>query len=74
MSVAQIAVSLFAADKGYLDEVALDKVTHFETELQDFMASQYAALMAEINEKCDYNEHVEKTLHEAIGAFKKIFV
>ncbi|MCD6047285.1 MAG: synthase subunit alpha [Gammaproteobacteria bacterium] len=74
MSVAQIAVSLFAVDKGYLDDVALDKVTHFEKELQDFMASQYAPLMAEINEKCDYTGDVEKSLHDAISAFKKSYI
>jgi F-type H+-transporting ATPase subunit alpha len=74
MSVAQIAVSLFAVDKGYLDDVALDKVTHFEKELQDFMASQYAPLMTEINEKCDYTGDVEKSMHDAISAFKKTYI
>lgn len=74
MSVAQIAVSLFAVDKGYLDDVPLDKVTHFEAELQSFMSSQHASLMADINKKCDYNGEVEKALHEAIQAFKKNYV
>ncbi len=74
LSVSQIALSLFAVDKGYLDDVPLEKVTHFEKELQDFMSAQYASLMAEINEKCEYSESIEKALHEGIRAFKKVYV
>ena len=74
MSVAQMAVSLFAVEKGFLDDVALDKITSFEKELQHYMASEKKALMAEINEKKDYNPDVEKALRDAITAFKKTFV
>ncbi len=74
MSVAQIAVSLFAAQKGYLDDVPVDKISHFESELQSFMASQYGSLMAEINAKPEYNEHIEQSLDKALVEFKKVFV
>jgi len=74
MQVAQMAVSLFATDKGYLDDVPLDQVTRFEAELQDFMASQYAELLASINAKPDYSEATEQALRDAISAFKKTFV
>ena len=39
LSVAQQAVSLYAVDRGYLDDIDLDRVAGFEAALQDYMAS-----------------------------------
>ena len=36
MSVADMAISLFAADRGYLDDVALNKIGDFEAGLLAF--------------------------------------
>lgn len=74
MSVAQIALSLFAVEKSYLDDVPVDKVTHFEAELQSFVKHTYPALLEEINQKPEYTPEIEKALHEAVQAFKKTFV
>ncbi len=71
LSVAEMAVVLFAADKGYLDDVKLTQVVEFEKALLSFMSHQHKALIDEINEKCDYNDDVEKRLRAAIEAFKK---
>ena len=70
-SVAEMAVVLFAADKGYLDDVKLNLVVTFEQSLLAYMRSEQADLMAEINEKCDYNDNVEQRLKAAIDSFKK---
>lgn len=74
LQVAQMAVILFATDKGYCDDVPIDQITRFEAALQNFMATQYAPLMAEINAQAEYSEAVEKSLHDAISAFKKTYV
>lgn len=71
LSVAEMAVVLFAADKGYVDDVKLTQVVEFEKALLSFMNHQHKALIDEINEKCDYNDDVEKRLRAAIDAFKK---
>ena len=47
MSVGEMAVSLFAADRGYLDDVELVKIGAFETALQDYMSSQQPCRPAE---------------------------
>ena len=44
MSVAQQAVSLFAVDRGYLDDVELEKVGDFEEAMQAYMSSDHAEL------------------------------
>jgi F-type H+-transporting ATPase subunit alpha len=71
MSVAEMAVVLFAADKGFLDDIQLNMVVSFEQALLAYMNSQESALMAEINAKCDYNDDIEKKLKAAVEAFKK---
>lgn len=70
MSVAEQAVSLFAANEGYLDDVPVNKVLDFEAALQTFMKSDYGQLMDKINETCDYNDEIASALHEAVKKFK----
>ncbi len=69
-SIAQMAVSLFAATKGYLDDIEVAKIVDFEDALQDFMKANHADLMSQINESGDYNDDIEKALNEAVEAFK----
>ena len=71
MSVAEMAVSLFAVNEGYLDDVDVKKVVDFEQALQAYMRSSQQEFLAEINETCEYNEEVERTLHAALKDFKE---
>jgi len=70
MSVAEMAISLFAANEGYIDDVAVNKVVDFEQALQGFMKSSKADLVAKINAETDYNDEVANSLHAAIKEFK----
>jgi F-type H+-transporting ATPase subunit alpha len=72
-TVAQMAVTLFAVTKGYLDSIPVDQIAHFEAGLHQFMSQKYAVLLAKINEKGDYNEAIEADLHTAIKAFKETY-
>jgi F-type H+-transporting ATPase subunit alpha len=65
-----MALSLFAANEGYLDDVEVNKVVDFEAALQNFMRSERADLLQKINETGDYSEEIEAGLHEAVKAFK----
>ena len=70
MSVAQIAVSLYAANQGFLDDVEVAKVVDFEAALQSYMKSEQSALMDKINESGDYNDDIANALHAAVEKFK----
>ena len=70
MNVAQMAVSLFAANQGYLDDVAVNKVVDFEAALQSYMKAEQAELMAKINDTADYNAEIENALRDAVEKFK----
>ena len=70
MSVAQMAVSLFAVNEGFLDEVAVNKIRAFEDALQAYMKSSQAALMDKINATPEYSDDVAKALRQALENFK----
>jgi F-type H+/Na+-transporting ATPase subunit alpha len=70
MSVAQMAVSLFAANQGFLDDVEVNKVVDFENAMQAYMKSEQADLLSKINESGDYNDEIEKSLRAALEKFK----
>jgi F-type H+-transporting ATPase subunit alpha len=69
-SVAEMALVLFAANEGYIEDVELDKVGSFESALLDYMNSEHKALMDEINESGDYNDDIEKRIRDAVEKFK----
>ena len=69
-SVAQLAISLFAANKGFIDDVEVSKVVSFELALQDYLAANNSDLIDKINESGDYNAEIEQALNDAIVGFK----
>jgi len=71
MSVADMAVSLYAANAGFLDPIDVKKVRDFEAALLSYMKSEQADLMAKINEKGDYNDDIQNGMHSAIENFVK---
>jgi F-type H+-transporting ATPase subunit alpha len=70
LTVAGMAVALFAANEGYLDDVDANKVVDFEAALQGYMKSSQKELMDKINETGDYNAEIEQALHDALKDFK----
>ncbi len=70
LNVAEMAVSLYAVDKGYIDDVDVNKVVDFEKAMHDFMHSQHKDLLDNINDTGDYNDDIEASLAKAIEDFK----
>ena len=70
LSVAAIAVSLYAVENGYLDDVELEKVGDFEAALHNFMHSERKDLMAEIQEKAEYGDAIAAALKDSLEEFK----
>ena len=71
MSVAQMAISLFAANEGYLDSVAVSKVLDFEAALHSYMKSEQSELMARINASGDFNDEIKQGMQAALDTFVK---
>jgi len=70
LAIAEMAVSLYSADRGYLDDIELEKVGDFETALLAFMNSDKADLMQKINESGEYGDEVDESLKSCIEEFK----
>jgi len=69
LSVAEMAIVIYAANEGYLKEVELDKIGDFEAALLSFINSEYAGLMNSINESGDYTDDTEASFKEAMEKF-----
>ncbi|SIR10761.1 F0F1 ATP synthase subunit alpha [Solilutibacter tolerans] len=71
MSVAQQALSIYAADKGYMDDVPVSKVGAFEEGLQAHFANSMADTMQKIDETGDWNDELEAAFKRGIEDFAK---
>lgn len=70
LSIADMAVSLFAVEKGFLKDVELNKILDFEAALHSYMNSTFAELVNNINETGNYNGEIESQLSDALKQFK----
>lgn len=70
LSIGQMAVSLFAANEGYLDDLEVNKVVDFEHALQTYMKTSQSELLAKIAKTGDYDEEIADALHAALKDFK----
>ena len=71
LSVAEMAISLFAVNEGYLDEVEVNKVVDFEAALHTFAAQNAKPLLDRINSTPVYDDAVGAELKKLIESFKK---
>jgi len=69
LKTAEMAVSLFAADRGYLDDIETAKVGAFEEALHAYMRGEHAALMRQLDETADFNDDIEKQMKQARESF-----
>jgi F-type H+-transporting ATPase subunit alpha len=74
LSVAEMAIVLFAVDRGLLDDIALPNIVEFDRELMAYVRNTNSDLLAQINEKGDYNDEIADKMQSAISAFKKTYV
>ena len=70
MSVAEMGVSLFAANEGYLDDVPVNKVLDFERDLLAYMNAEHGEWMAEISASGAYDDDIVSFMKEALDKFK----
>lgn len=69
MSVAEQAVVIFSAEKGFLTNIALHDIAKFEDDLLSYARSSAAELLQTINTTGDYNNEIESQLFALMEAF-----
>jgi len=70
LTVADMAVSVYAANEGHLKELEVSEVGRFEAALHAYMNSEHADLMKQINESGSYNDEIAQSLKDAVEKFK----
>ena len=73
LSISLMGATLFAVNKGYMDDVDVKKILAFEAGLHQFLKTSHAALLAKIEEKKALDKDAEAELQSAVVAFKKTF-
>jgi F-type H+-transporting ATPase subunit alpha len=71
MQVSEMAISLFAVNKGYFDDVDVKRVLAFESALLQYVKQKNAKLVESIESKKDLDADGEKQLEAAVQEFKK---
>jgi F-type H+-transporting ATPase subunit alpha len=71
LQVWQMALTLFASNEGYFDDIEVPKALAAEKSLQDFAKTKYASLVEEIERDKKYSKEVQEKLHELLKDFKK---
>ncbi|MGE6663033.1 F0F1 ATP synthase subunit alpha [Pseudomonas sp. NPDC077408] len=70
MSIADMAVSLYAAERGFLQDIEVAKVGAFEQALIAYFHHEHAALLDKINVKGDFNDEIDAGIKAGIESFK----
>jgi F-type H+/Na+-transporting ATPase subunit alpha len=69
MSVAEMALSLYAVNNGFFDKVPREKVVTAETQLQSFAKTNAADLVKSINDKPELSKEVDAALKKVCEDF-----
>ena len=71
LSIAELALSVYAAEKGYLDDLKIDEILPFESALHAHFHGNYADLMTNIVDTGDWNNDIEAKFKQGMDEFKK---
>ncbi len=69
LSVAEMGLSLYAVNEGYLDDVDVAKVGDYEAALHDFARANHGDLLDSINASGDYNDDIAAQLKACCDGF-----
>ena len=73
LSISLMAASLFAVNKGFLDNIEVKKVLPFEAGLHSFLKSSHAPLLQKIEDSKQLDKDSEAELSAACASFKQSF-
>ncbi len=71
LHVWEMALTLFAVNNGYFDDIDIKKALAAERSMRDYVKSQYGDLVKHIDEVRDLSKDREQELHEALKDWKK---
>ncbi len=70
MDVEKQVLVVWSATNGYTDDVALDQIRRFETEMLHFVENSHPGLLANMREKKAINDQIKAEMTQALEDFK----
>jgi F-type H+-transporting ATPase subunit alpha len=70
ISVAEMALGLFAIDKGFVEDIEVEKVCSFIQGLESYARDKYKAFLDAVTANPVLNDDVEKQLHDMVTEYK----
>jgi len=74
MEVQLQAVMIWAMQKGFFDDVAVEEVKTYQNKMQDYLTTRKEDLLSKVRAKKQFDEEIEKELTAALEEFKKFNV
>jgi len=71
MPAEEQVASIWAATRGHMDDVPVEKIRQFETEMLTFIRDTKSDVLKSLKEKKVIDDSIESALTEAVTAFKK---
>ena len=66
-----MALTLFAVNEGYFDDIEVEKALDAERAMRDFAKAEHADLVDTIEKDKKYDKDIEAKLHELLKNFKQ---
>ena len=71
LTVADMALSLYAVNEGWLDEVEVEQVRAFEAALHAYARSEHADFLEQLNQDGSYDEEIQGRFKDLLETFIK---
>jgi F-type H+-transporting ATPase subunit alpha len=73
LPISLMGATLFAVNKGFMDDVEVKKLLAFESGLHSYLKDKHAALLAKLESSKAMDKDAEAEMSAAIAEFKKSF-
>lgn len=71
LNVAEMSISLYIVEKGFLDDIAVTNVVAFEKALLAYMRTQHKSLLQKMSQELQWTDELKAEVEKAIHAFKQ---
>ena len=71
LSVSEMALTLYAINNGYYDDVEVNRALAFEAALKSYIRAQHGAILDKIEQSKELDAETDKALASAIQEFKQ---
>lgn len=71
LSVSEMALTLFAINNGYFDDIEVKRALAFESALKSYIRNQHGTILDKIENTKELDAETEKDLTAAIKEFKQ---